>query len=232
MVVQRMRPRALLSVVLAASLLAACSGSTSTPTAAPPASVPPTLSATPSPASVPATLSATTPPAGGPASSPVASGLPTPVPSLALFDPTRTLDPSAQQWPTSVIDAAIALAVLDNGIKQAGADLTTAAQQEDMVLFLGAATGLARIVEQAMVSAQRLADFEATKQVGESYLPVLTSLDTAASSLAAALRTGDGAGVQSSMVSLGATLDGYLGVREGMVVVADQALLMQRGLLR
>ncbi len=215
----RVPPFTLASMILAAGLLSACSGSNSAPTSAPPASVP-------------AMLSVTTPPASGPASSPVASGLRTPVASLALSDPTRTLDPSAQLWPTSVIDAAIALAVFDNGVKEAGTDLTTAAQQEDMDLFLGSATGLATIVAQATLSAQRLADFETTRQVGESYLPVLASLGAAAGSLADALRSGNGAGVQSSAVQLASALEAYRGVREVMVAVADQALLMQRGLVQ
>jgi len=170
--------------------------------------------------------------AGAPAPGSPVPGSPVAAPSLALFQPGRTLDPAAPKWPSDVIDAAIALAVLDNGIKQAVADMSTAAAQEDTRLLLGAATGLAAIVEKSTPSAQLLSTFPDTQQVGASYVPVLASLDTAATAMATALRDGDGPGVQSASAQLGVAFTAYAGVRDAMINVADQALLMKRALVQ
>ena len=228
----RRSPRSVLPVValVAAGALAACGGPTATasprPTAVPvaTASEAPVAEASPDATEAPA---GTAGPTGG--GSPQAST--GPASSLGLFDPGSTLPPGTLRWPGDVIDAALALAVLDNGIKQAGADLAKAAQDRDMQLFLGASTGLATIVEEALPSARTLAGYDATKQVGESYLPVLSQLDAAASGMAAGLRAGDAAQVEAASGQLSSALEVYRGVRAGMVDIADRAILMRRGAL-
>src|SRR5207253_566492 len=71
----------------------------------------------------------------------------------------RTLPPGMKFWPTSVIDATIALAAVDNELKKAAGDWTAGAQSKDMELLLAAAQGMAYLAGQSMPNAQRLADF-------------------------------------------------------------------------
>ncbi len=221
-------------MALLAGTLTACGAASEAPTSVPSRAHAASVSAG-SGAAVALVSAAPSVPGSGSPSGPSPSGpspSPSPSPSVGLFEPARTLEPGASVWPADVIDAAIALAVLDRGIEQAGSDLATAAQQQDMHLFLGAASGLAKIVEEGTTSAQRLASFDATKAVGEAYIPVLTQLDAASSGLANALQQGDGPGVQASSAQLGAALEAYRGVRAGMVGIADRALLMRRSLVQ
>jgi hypothetical protein len=224
MTMMRRSPAAPLTLLIVAALITGCSGAT-----APPSPRMPSAPASVAPAST--VPSVAPPPSVTPRPSTTPATGPSPLPSVGLFDPGRTLDPATVRWPADIIDAAISLAVLDNSIKEAGADLTTAAQQEDLSLMLGAAAGLASVIEAAQPFARLLVGYDATKAVGEAYVPVLAELDGAASALAAGLRAGDGAQVQTASARLGTALQAYRGVRAGMVEIADQAILMRRGAL-
>lgn len=244
-----MRLRAsILSAGLAMLLVAACGGGAArTPSPSPGASIIP--SGTPVPFSAaPATASpgasagpaatARPPASSGPTASaastapgPAGSASPLPLPTDSLPVPNRTLPPGTIIWPTSVIDATIALAVLHNEILKAGGDLTVAVQNKDMPLLLGASQGLATLMDESIPNAQKLTTWKDTKSVGEAYVPVLTAIRDAATALSTALLGADGPGVGTASQQLAAALVGYQAVEPGLVDLADTALIMRRGLL-
>jgi hypothetical protein len=159
--------------------------------------------------------------------SPGAAASPTP----EAFAPGRTLPPGTVLWPESVIGSTISLAVLDNEIKRAGADLIVAAEQRDMQLFLSASEGLQRLAGRAIPNANRLLTWEDTRATGAAYLPVLCALERAAGELATALRAGDGDGVTAASGLLATAIQEYRDVRADLVDLAEVALIMRRGLL-
>jgi hypothetical protein len=205
-------------------------------------------SATPAPSAT-AWSGGSLPPSGEPApsafpapsGSPVPSGSPAPngspgasftlPPSLRSFDPTRTLPPGVKTWPASVIDAAISLAVLDNEIKKAGADLIVGTDNEDLRTILGAADGLAQLAVDTIPDAEKLTTWDDTRAVGESYLPVLADVRDAAEAIGTSLRAGDTDAFVAALPDLTAAMDAYETIRGPMLDVAEMALTMRRGLL-
>lgn len=213
------------SVLLLAIVVTGCGGAAGST----PAATGPIAGATASMTDVPPTTAASPRPVQPSPTAPATSM--SPAQSLDPGDPDRTLAPGTVIWPRDVIEAAVSLAILDASIQEAGSDLSTAAQDRDMHLFMGAASGLQQVVEQGMPSAGVLARYAATATVGAELEPRLTAIDTAARDLVASLSAGDAPGVQSATTALATAMQGYGAVRNDLAAVADQALLMRRSLL-
>ena len=219
-------------------VVAACGGSSATPTPAP--TVVPTAAApSPSPAPVASAPAATlgpvsspvasVPAASGPAGSPGASPAPTP-PDLGV-SPDRTLPPGQVLWPTSVIDATIALAAADNEFKKAAGDWTTGAEAKDMDLLLAAAQGMSYLADRSMANAQRLADFPELATVGKDLVDVFSVLRVAGQQVNDTAVAGDTPGFEAAVADLAAAMAAYGTAREPMIDAAELALVMRRGLL-
>jgi len=206
---------AVVGIGLMTVLLAACSGAS-------PTSSPSPIQA-PSPTPVPS-VTAATPATVVPSAVAIGSG--------GLSSPARSLPPGVTQWPTDIIDATIALGVLDNQIKLAGSDLAAGVSERDMAQILGASDGLATLLTQALPDAQKLTTWADTKEAGTAYTAVLTAMATAATQAASALREGDTETFVAGMQDLGAALQQYEIVRVPMVDLVDQALLMRHMLVK
>jgi hypothetical protein len=209
-------------------VLAGCSAGAASPTATPSPTMVAPMSA---PGSADPAQSA--PPAGS--ADPSASGSPAPSliasPGVSQANPDRTLPPDMAMWPTSVINATLALGALDNEIKRAGADLVVASQEGDLELLLGASRGLADLARQSVPNAERLTTYPDTEAVGTSYIPVLHAIDSAASGLGDGLLAGDSEAVERASIELAAAIRQYETVRPALVDAVDLALIMRRGLL-
>jgi hypothetical protein len=184
------------------ALLTACAGAAAAPVA--------------SPGAFPSTVAEST--------APVAASGDVPSPELSLT-------PIAP-WPTDIIDATIALGVLDNQVKLAGSDLATGVAERDLAQVLGASDGLAALVTQALPDALKLTTWPDTNGVGTAYLTVLTAIGTAATQTSAALREGDTEAFVTGMQDLGGALQQYQSVRVAMVDLVDKALQMRHMLLQ
>jgi len=233
------RGRLLAIALLAAFVLGACGGAKATPTPA----VTPAPAASPSavPSLEPTATSAggNVPPSAAPstaASSPAGSGAPGASPSASaglpdFGNPDRTLPPGMRTWPTSVIDATIALAAADNEFRKAQADLSQAAQTNDSVLMLSALDGTADLAAQALPNAQKLTTWVDTQTVGQQLVVSYTAFQQSALAAATALRGNDNAAFASAIGELKTAIEDYGAARSGLVNLTDLALIMRKGLL-
>ncbi len=120
------------------------------------------------------------------------------------------------------------LAKADAEIQAAGADLGAAAAYEDLDAMLGAADGLATLIERLETQIPRLAEYPETAPAARAYEAAFPAMLAGATTLHLALIAGDAAGVTTGSQQLADGLIRYAEARRLIGPLADQALLMQR----
>jgi hypothetical protein len=144
----------------------------------------------------------------------------------------RTLQPGATPWPGDVVEAVTLLAKADLSIQEAGADLGAAAAYEDLKAMWGAADGLASLVERLQTQPPRLAGYPETAAAAAAYAAAFPDMLAGATTLRDAIKAGDAAGVTSGSQQLAAGLEKYAVARRLIGPLADQAIPMQRILVK
>ncbi len=144
----------------------------------------------------------------------VPPGSPQPVPSLEV----------PETWPSGVVTAVIALAAADAELASAGGDLIAAANTSDLELMLGAAIGLAALVDANRPNAEVLAAYEPFAELGAAYLRAFDLLGGGAAALSEAITTGDAEGIIEGSRTIAAGVAAYGEVREPMSVLLPEAL--------
>ena len=151
-------------------------------------------------------------------------------PSLSVTPTTSGASPapSATPWPATVISSVIALGAVDAEIGKAADDLQAAAEAEDPERLLGAADGLARLVDESRPNAEALTRYAHTQGTGERYLAAFEELGGAVDALRAALSGGDPDGVVAATRRMSEGIGRYGQVRREIGQLVEQALLMRR----
>lgn len=147
------------------------------------------------------------------------AGSPVPVPSLAVPD----------SWPSDVVSAVIALGAADAEFASAGGDLIAAADTSDLELMLGAANGLAALVEVNRSNAEALAAYEPFTELGAAYLRAFDLLGGGASSLSESILTGDAEGIVEGSRTIASGVAAYGEVREPLSVLLPDAIRQSGG---
>lgn len=142
-----------------------------------------------------------------------------PVPSLAVPD----------SWPSDVVSAVIALGAADAEFASAGGDLIAAADTSDLELMLGAANGLAALVEVNRSNAEALAAYEPFTELGAAYLRAFDLLGGGASSLSESILTGDAEGIVEGSRTIASGVAAYGEVREPLSVLLPDAIRQSGG---
>ena len=205
----------------------------------------PTPSASAAPSAAPSLPASSAPASSAPASAAPSAAPSLPVPSTPAgpgasaaptdpdlgVTPDRTLPPGMDDWPPSVVNATIALAAVDNEIKEASGDWAQGAQAQDMELLLSAAQGMAYLAGESIANAERLAAFPETQAVGAQLVDAYRAIQAAGSAVADAMLAGDGTAVQAAIVELQGAMEAYGTARPALIERAELALVMRRGLL-
>jgi len=124
------------------------------------------------------------------------------------------------------------LAKADAQIQQAGADLGAAAAYEDLKAMWGAADGLATLLDRLGSEPPRLAGYPATAPAAKAYEAALPEMLAGARQLRDSITAGDGAGVTTGSQRLAAGLSAYQEARRLIGPLSQQALLMQKLLVK
>lgn len=140
--------------------------------------------------------------------------------------------PSPTRWPGGVIEAVMNLGKADAEIQAAGADLGMAAAYQDLKLMWGAADGLATLLERLEGQLPRIADYPETAAAADAYAAALPDMLAGARTLRDAITAGDAAGVEAGSRQLSKGLGAYAVARRLIGPLVDQALLMQKLLLK
>jgi hypothetical protein len=159
----------------------------------------------------------------------------TPSPSVGVPSASSTaaaLAPSATPWPGDVVEAVVILGKADAEIKAAGADLGAAAAYEDLDAMEGAADGLATLIERLETQVPRIKDYPETAPAAAAYEQAFPDMLAGAKELRDAIKSGDTAGISAGSQQLSKGLEAYQQARRLIGPLVDQALLMQRILLK
>jgi len=173
---------------------------------------------------------------GTASTSPVASSVASSVaPSeAASSDGTAgaTLGPKATPWPGNVVEAVVFLGKADLAIKEAGADLGAAAASQDLEAMWGAADGLATLLERLQTLVPRIADYPETAAAARAYEAAFPGMLAGATLLRDSITAGDSPGVVEGSRQLAAGLEKYAEARRLIVPLFNEAILMQRSLVK
>ena len=154
--------------------------------------------------------------------SPTPPGSPQPAPSIEV----------PASWPSSAVNAVIALAAADAELASAGGDLIAAANTSDLELMLSAANGLAGLVEANRPNAEALAAYQPFAELGAAYLQAFDLLESGATALSEAITTGDAQGIVEGSRTIAAGVAAYGEVREPVSVLLPEALRQSGALVK
>ncbi len=140
--------------------------------------------------------------------------------------------PKPTSWPGGIIEAVLNLAKADAQIQAAGADLGAAAAYQDLEAMRGAADGLAILLEKLTFEVTRIKDYPETQPAAAAYEAAFPDMLEGAKQLRDAINSGDAAGVTAGSQRLANGLQAYAAARRLIGPLADQALLMQRLLVK
>ena len=168
--------------------------------------------------------------------SPPASASP-PASSASSVSPPPSPDaggpgPAATRWPGGVVEAVMILAKADAEIKAAGADLGAAAASQDLDAMRGAADGLATLLERLGREIPRIAEYPETAPAAGAYAAAFPAMLAGATALRDSITAGDAPGIAAGSRQLAAGLELYAEARRLIGPLADEALLMQRMLVK
>lgn len=162
-------------------------------------------------------------PSGGSAPSSAAAGGPSGSPGPGATPP---------RWPGTTVLAVIALGAADAEIEKAGIDLQAAADKPDLRAMLGAADGLARLIDNLTPNIERLEAYDGTRSVAAMYRKAFPQIAAGARQLRDALRSGDAAGTLAGSQLIARGLADYAPIRRQIAALVEQAIVQQRLLLK
>jgi hypothetical protein len=140
--------------------------------------------------------------------------------------------PIPTRWPGGVIESVLNLAKADAGIQAAGDDLAAAAAYEDLQKMWGAADGLAQLIERLNSQVSQIKDYPATQSAAAAYEAAFPDMLAGAKKVRDSITAGDAAGLTAGSQELAAGLEKYAAARRLIGPLADDALLMQRLLVK
>ena len=120
----------------------------------------------------------------------------------------------------------------DVEIQAAGADLGAAAAYQDLKAMWGAADGLATLVKRLQTQVPRIADYPETAAAAKAYEAAFPDMLAGATLLRDSITAGDSAGRRRGQPQLAAGLETYAEARRLIGPLFDQAILMQRILVK
>lgn len=163
---------------------------------------------------------------GAPSSSPPAASEPS---SPGASEATG---PSPTSWPGGVVEAVVLLGLADAEIQEAGGDLGAAAANEDLEAMWGAADGLAPLLEKVQRQVDRIRDYPETAAAAAAYDAALPDMLAGATGIRGAIDAKDATALAAAVKQLGTGTAAYAEARRQIGPLVEQAILMQRVLLK
>lgn len=143
-----------------------------------------------------------------------------------------TPGPAATPWPTSVIEAVLALGAADAELWKAGADIARAADAEDVEAMWGAADGTVKLIEGLMPNIDALEAYPHTADLGAAYRASFPVMLEGATTLRDSITAGDAAGVVAGSKQLAEGIALYANVRAMLAGYVNDALAMKKHLVQ
>ena len=147
-------------------------------------------------------------------------------------DGSAALGPSPTPWPGGVVEAVVLLGKADAEIQKAGGDLGAAAAYEDLEAMWGAADGLTALLVKLQGQVDRIRDYPETAAAAAAYDAALPDMLAGATGIRDAIDTKDAAALATSVQQLATGTAAYAEARRQIGPLVEQAILMQRVLLK
>lgn len=157
-------------------------------------------------------------------------------PPASATGPATTSDPGAApsptRWPGGVVEAVINLGKADSEIEAAGADLGTAAAYEDLEAMWGAADGLVTLLTRLIPEVDRIRDYPETAPASKALAVAFPEMLAGATELRDGITAGDASRIVSGSQRLATGLEAYRLARRLLGPLVEEAILMQRILVK
>ena len=140
--------------------------------------------------------------------------------------------PSPTAWPGGVVEAVVLLGKADAEIQKAGGDLGAAAAYEDLEAMWGAADGLAALLAKMQGQVDRIRDHPETAAAAAAYDAALPDMLAGATGIRAAIDAKDATALAAAVQQLGTGTAAYAEARREIGPLVEQAILMQRVLVK
>lgn len=159
-----------------------------------------------------------TPPAGS-----------TAAPSVASGDSPK---PRPTSWPTTTVEAAIALGAADGDFTKMAADVVAAVGSEDPGQILTVMNRALEFLTENQKNIPRLRAYDATRGVGDRLADAYATMIEGATTTRDGLMAGDGSAVETGLATFFDGNAAYVAVSPELGDLAEQAIFMKRQLLR
>jgi len=143
-----------------------------------------------------------------------------------------TPGPRATPWPSSVIDAVLALGAADTELWKAGADIARAADSKDVKAMWGAADGTVKLIEGLMPNVEALETYPHTQPLGAAYRASFPVMLEGATQLRDSITAGDAQGVVTGSQRLAEGVSLYANVRSMLDGYVKEAMSMKKTLVK
>ena len=140
--------------------------------------------------------------------------------------------PASTAWPGNVMEAVINVGLSDAQVQAASQELSTAAANEDLKALYRAADRLVHLLTDVQFEAERIQDYPATAAAAAAYAAALPDAIAGATRMRDSITSGDADGVAAGSEQLATGLAAYAEARRQIAPLVDQALLMQREILK
>ena len=164
------------------------------------------------------------------------SGAPSSSPSTSTEPPTPAgsegIGPSPTSWPGGVVEAVVLRGKADLEIQKAGGDLGAAATNEDLEAMWGAADGFVPLLEKVEGQVDRIRDYPESAGAAKAYDAALPDMLAGAKGIRAAIDAKDAAALTAAVKQLQAGTAAYAEARRQIGPLVEQAILMQRVLVK
>ena len=147
-------------------------------------------------------------------------------------DGSEAVGPRPTPWPGGVVEAVVLLGKADAEIQKAGGDLGAAAASEDLEAMWGAADGLAPLLEKMQGQVDRIRDYPETAGAAKAYDAALPDMVAGATGIRAAIDAKDATALAAAVQQLGTGTAAYAEARRQIGPLVEQAILMQRTLVK
>jgi hypothetical protein len=153
-------------------------------------------------------------------------------PTASASASEAVVGPSPTPWPGGVVEAIVILGKADLEIQKAGGDLGAAAASEDLEAMWGAADGLAVLIEKLQKQVDRIRDYPVSADAATAYDAAFPDMLAGAKGIRDAISAKDSAALTDAVQQLGRGTAAYAEARRQMGPLVDQAILMQRVLVK
>jgi hypothetical protein len=145
---------------------------------------------------------------------------------------SEAVGPSPTSWPGGVVEATVILGKADLEIEKAGGDLGAAAAYEDLEAMWGAADGLATLIEKLQGQVDRIRDYPETAAAAKAYDAALPDMLAGAKGIRTAIDAKDATALAAAVQQLATGTAAYAEARRQIGPLVDQAILMQKVLVK